>query len=276
MKMAPSPAVQPQIASMRWLFVIAGILAGIAGIQLFVLSEQTDRYFAWTIVPPLMAAFLGAAFWTGALGVFLAARERTWAGARSIFLGAGVFTLLILITTLLHLDRFHLKAADGPAIGFALVWLAVYIGLPPVMVVLLLRQMRAPGTAPARGAPLAPWQRAALALVTLGIVAVSAGLFLAPQGVLSLWPWNLTPLTARVVASVLMTMATLIGVLAWENDRSRLKISLIGLVVGALLESIALARYLGEAHWERPAAWLYVLSLLALFVVGFAGLLGRR
>lgn len=69
--------IQRQRASMRWLLIVAALLAFIAGIQLYVLSEHTDRYFAWTISSPLTAAFIGASFWTGALAVSLALREGT-------------------------------------------------------------------------------------------------------------------------------------------------------------------------------------------------------
>jgi hypothetical protein len=41
------------------LLAIASVLVAVAGFQLFVLSEHTDRYFAWTI-EPLSAAMLGA------------------------------------------------------------------------------------------------------------------------------------------------------------------------------------------------------------------------
>lgn len=35
----------------------------IAGVQLFLLSEQTETYFAWTFAAPLSAAFMGAGYW---------------------------------------------------------------------------------------------------------------------------------------------------------------------------------------------------------------------
>jgi hypothetical protein len=44
---------------MRGLLLAAGALVFLAGFQLFILTEQTDLYFAWTIQPPLTAAFLG-------------------------------------------------------------------------------------------------------------------------------------------------------------------------------------------------------------------------
>src|SRR5438552_2199911 len=41
---------------MRRLLLVAGTLVFIAGTQLYVLSEQTSRFFAWTVDPPLAAA----------------------------------------------------------------------------------------------------------------------------------------------------------------------------------------------------------------------------
>lgn len=70
-------------------------------------------------------------------------------------MSAGVFTLLVLLTSLLHLDRFHLRAAastsasattgGGLPVFFAIVWLAVYIGLPPAMLLAWWWQQRTPG-----------------------------------------------------------------------------------------------------------------------------------
>jgi hypothetical protein len=54
--------------TMRRMLYIAATLVFIAGIQLFVLTEHTDRFFAWTIGVPLTAAFLGAGYWANARG----------------------------------------------------------------------------------------------------------------------------------------------------------------------------------------------------------------
>ena len=45
---------------MRALLAVAAVLVFLAGTQLFVFSTRTARYFAWTIDPPMTAAFLGA------------------------------------------------------------------------------------------------------------------------------------------------------------------------------------------------------------------------
>jgi hypothetical protein len=50
-------------AGLRWFFGVSAVLAAVAGFQLFVGATETDRFFSWTIDPPLTAAFLGAAYW---------------------------------------------------------------------------------------------------------------------------------------------------------------------------------------------------------------------
>jgi hypothetical protein len=55
------------------------ILVFLVGVQLFILTERTDRYFAWTVEPPLTAAALGGAYWASSIMELLASRQPTWA-----------------------------------------------------------------------------------------------------------------------------------------------------------------------------------------------------
>ena len=146
--------VQEVTASMRvWLW-IDSLLVFVTGIQCFVLSEHTARFFAWTINPPLTAAFLGASYWAAFPFVFLSARERVWARCRVALYGVFTFTAVTLAATLLHLDRFHLGSAEPLARAAAWAWMLVYVLVPPSLLVLLLIQWRRPGGDPARHAPL--------------------------------------------------------------------------------------------------------------------------
>jgi hypothetical protein len=56
---------------MRALLVAFSVLTALAVGALFVLSTATDRYFAWTIEPPLTAALLGAGYAAGCVLVVL-------------------------------------------------------------------------------------------------------------------------------------------------------------------------------------------------------------
>src|SRR5438477_11787365 len=136
---ASVPGVRPLTRPMRWLLYAASTLVFLAGLQLSFLTEQTDTYFAWTIAPPLTAAFLGAAYWASCMLELLCARERTWARARLAVPAVLVFTTLMLVATLLHLDRFHLASPLPVARGVTWAWLAIFVGVRPIGVVLRLR-----------------------------------------------------------------------------------------------------------------------------------------
>jgi len=68
---------------LRWFFGASAVLAAIAGAELFLGASDTDRFFSWTIDPPLTAAFMGAAYWAAMVLLAWAARQRSWARART-------------------------------------------------------------------------------------------------------------------------------------------------------------------------------------------------
>src|SRR5260370_37479111 len=90
-----------------WLIAVSALLLGVS-LSLLVLTEQTDRFFAWTISPPLTAAFLGAGYAASCVFQLLAARQRLCIHARIAPQGALIFTSLSFLAPLFHLHRFHL------------------------------------------------------------------------------------------------------------------------------------------------------------------------
>lgn len=206
MTSAPLTA-RPLVGGLRWLLVVETGVVFLAGIPLFLGSDQTDQYFAWTIKPPLTAAFLGALYWASVPLVLLSSRERLWARARIAVPAVLVFTALGLLATLLHLDRFHLSSTILVARGVAWAWLAIYVLVPPITLTLLVGQLRRPGADPPRQAPLPQWMRALLAMQAAVMLAFGVALFLMPEATSPLWPWALTPLTAPAVAAWLVGLA---------------------------------------------------------------------
>ena len=68
----------PLTRELRVLLALFAALALVAGFLLFPLAAETDRFFSWTIKPPLTAAFLGAAYWAAFVLFGWAARQATW------------------------------------------------------------------------------------------------------------------------------------------------------------------------------------------------------
>jgi hypothetical protein len=268
----PQPAtVRQTTVGMRRMLLTASVLVFIVGIQLFILSEYTDQFFAWTIDPPLTAAFLGAAYWASFAMEFFAARRRVWAHARIAVPAVLIFTALTLLVTLLHLGRFHLNHPNLITRGAAWAWLIVYAVVPPLMSVLLVLQLRAPGGDPPRESALPGWLRGMLAVHALVMIPLGLALLLAPNPTLGLWPWQLTELTGRAIGAWSLALGVAAAHSIWENDWARVQVATISYTIFGVFELIALARYAGSVDWSRPAAWLYVLFLVSVLVVGVYG-----
>lgn len=268
---AARAAVRPTSAGMRWMLLAASALVFIVGIQLYILTEHTDRFFAWTIASPLTAAFLGGGYWASFAMELLAARRRVWADARIAVPAVLIFTSLMLLVTLLHLDRFHLYHLSLLTRGAAWAWLLVYAVVPLLMGVLLIEQLRMPSGDPPRTAPLPSGVHGILRIHALIMVVLGLGLLLAPTTVAVVWPWPLTPLTGRAIGAWLLALGVAAAHASWENDWRRVQVATLSYTVFGALQLLALARYPDEMQWSRPAAWLYVLFLLSVLGLGVYG-----
>lgn len=274
---AGAGGLRPVTPGLRRLFAVAGALVLVVGTSLFFFPDRTDRNFAWTIATPLTAAFLGAGYLAAVVLEWVTARERVWARARLAVSPVLVFTCLTLVVTLVHRDRFHF----GPAHPFVTrlgtwLWTAIYVTVPVVMVVLLVRQRRAAGADPPRDRPLPAWMRIALggqgALLLVGGVA----LLVAPLEMEWLWPWPITALTGRAMAAWLVGIGVgMVHALA-ENDLGRVRVGGVSNVAIALLQLMALARYPDDVTSVAGAS-VYVLFLALMLGVGVSILaLDRR
>jgi hypothetical protein len=258
--------------------VMLGAFSGLtvlAFVALFILAETTRSTFAWTIEPPLTAAFLGAGYGAGSVLVLLSLREREWANVRVPFLTIFTFVVLTLVATLLHVNKMHFDD-DFRGLGLlakaaAWFWLAVYVVIPVAMLVLLVRQEHAPGgdLPPRHRVPLV--LRLALAVESLALLVVGALLFTDPTTAPSVWPWPLTPFTAGVVGAWLIAFGLATALAAVAGDLRRLRTATIAYTVFGALVLVSVLRFTGTVAWERPLAWLFVAFAAAVVVTGAAG-----
>ncbi|HMO57809.1 MAG TPA: hypothetical protein PKA05_08480 [Roseiflexaceae bacterium] len=263
--------VQQTSVPMQRMLYIAGLLVFLVGIQLFILSEQTAQFFAWTINPPLTAAFLGAAYWASCAIEIAAARQVSWARARIAVPSVLIFTTLTLIVSLVHLDRFHLGSDDLPARTAAWVWLAVYALVPPALALLLLRQLRLPGTDLPRIAPMPAWVIMILGTHAVLLILIGLGLLIDPLTTRQLWPWELTPLTGRAIGAWALALGIAATHTIAENDWPRVHVATISYTVFGILEVIALARYPASFFWNTPQGWIFLIFLASVLLVGIYG-----
>lgn len=260
--------IKPTSNGMKWLLRVAGFLVLLAGFQLFILTEYTDLYFAWTIQPFITAAFLGGGYFSSFLIEILASRRTQWAEARIAVPAVFTFTSLTLVATILHLDRFHFNSTSVIAQGAAWFWLAIYGIVPPLMLVMWYRQSRVPGDEPQRTSRLPASVRLVLLIQSLIMLAWGIGLFALPALFAPSWPWKLTPLTSRAIGAWLIGIGVFAAHSVAENEYARIKVGMIGYLAFGLLEIITILRYPGNFNWMGWSTWLYVTLIVSTMLVG--------
>jgi hypothetical protein len=237
------------------------------GLSLFVFPAETETLFAWTIEPPLTAAFLGASYWASTTLAAACARERDWVRARAFaapYLIAGV---VLLVVTFVHIDRFHMDAVTGWA------WLVLYAIFPPAVVLLLLRQVAVPGDEPPRDAPMPRALVLAHGVFGGALAVLGAALVIAPTTADALWPWPLTPLTGRAIGTFVLAQGVLALAVCREHDWGRVRPAMLQQLVVGALQLGALARFSGTFDWDAAGAWIYLGAVLAVLAAGAYGTL---
>jgi hypothetical protein len=253
----------------RVLLGLFAVLTALAVGALFVRAEHTEESFAWTIDPAATAAFLGACYASGTVLVVLSWLGGSWARTRIPLVTILTFTALTLVATLVHLDRFHL-AADGALARFAAwFWLAVYVVVPIGMAVVLVVQERRALPAE-RQRPVPAWLLGLLAVEGLVLLGVGVALYLAPATAEVLWPWTLTPLTARAVGSWLVAYGVAAALLVRAGDLDLLRVPALAYAVLGVLQLVVAGRFADHLRWQAPSAALFLIMATAVAATGIA------
>jgi hypothetical protein len=246
-----------------WLAV--EVLFGVAAVLAIGLAPaNTKTNFAWPIQPVVMAAVLGGFYITSAPLFVLPLLAKRWEMIRVMILPTALFSTAQLVATFLHWDRFSVGT-----IPFY-VWFASYLLPPPIFVSAYLRHQRQAASRPAASDdPLPVWLSWLLVICGSGLTIGAILVFIFPALLIPVFPWQLTPLTARSLCAWLMAVGTIMLSMSRENDRTRTRLAtpMFILLLPALL--VQMIRYADEVNWSNPVLWL---SLILFAVIGFCGL----
>ena len=180
------------------------VLAALNGLFLYLLPGRADTDYAWSIVPAVNAAFIGAGFLAGTLatGLVLAYATR-WRSFSTLPVALWVLASSLLAATIIHNDRFKFDYVP------TWVWTFVYAAVPLAVPYLVLRQRRNADPEPAADRRLLPL-RVLSAILGVGLLAGAIALFAAPVELGQHWLWALTPLLGRAVAAWYALFGTLL------------------------------------------------------------------
>ena len=252
----------------RALAVLVAPVLLAAFVLLFGFPGRTDQLWAWTIRPTMTAMLMGSGYLSGVLYFVGVYRARSWRSVGVMFLPITVFVVFMALATLLHWDRF---AHAHPS---AWAWIALYAVTPVVLPWVWWRNRRHdPGARPGE-ARFAPGLRLAFGLLgALGLIAVVVA-FVRPALLIEVWPWTLTPLTARVVLGWYALPAALFVGLAVDGRLEAVQLTLRSAVLGIAFVLASTARAWGEFDPGTPARWLFV-GFFVLLLVAFVAILRR-
>jgi len=248
----------------HWASLVVFLILVPALVILWGMPGRTEDAWAWTIEPDLTPIFMGAGYGAGAyffLRTFLS--DRFPPSAAGIF-GAAFFASLMLVATLVHWDRFN--HGDAPLIG-ALVfygWVAVYILSPVIVFALWWFNRRTDSGEPAPGEAIVPeGVRRAARVVAGGAFATAALLYLVPDAAIDIWPWQLTPLTSRVIGSFTAQVGVGALILSFDRRWSAWRLIVQTFFVATALLLIGAARAWDDFDTGNALTYVYIGSLLA-------------
>lgn len=222
---------------------------------------DTGHLFAWHIQPDLTGMVLASAYLGGAYFFARAAAARAWHTIKAGFVSICLFATLMGVSTVVHWDKF-----THGSVAFWL-WALLYFTTPLLVLWTWLNNRNHDRPAAADEPllhPVTTW-----IIATVGMLAVATGVFLyiAPTSAISIWPWALTPLTARVLGAVFcLGLAGAAAPLDRRWSTARLPLQVAGVMVVLML--VAGIREHSSFDSTNPLTWLMAAGFVAVLMGG--------
>jgi hypothetical protein len=241
------------------IFIIPFLI--VAWAILYLLPERSGELFAWPIKPSMTAMMLGAAYLGGVYFFARVAIAKQWHTIKVGFPPVIVFASLLGLATFLHWDRF-----TRDHISF-FTWTALYVSTPfLVFGTWWFNRRTDPHTPDAAEVIIPQWLRWILGGIGAVTLIISLLLFLIPSAMIAVWPWTLTPLTARV-AGAMFALPGLVGLgIAFDQRWSAARIILQAQAISIAFILIAAIRSWSDFNPVNLATWFFVGGLGALLV----------
>jgi hypothetical protein len=246
----------------RIAFWALAVLTVIFGPLLYFYPGGTAQYWAWEIQPEMSAVWVGAGYTFGAMAIWTLLLIGRFPKLLVAVLATWPFSCVMLIATLIHLDRFFVDR-----IGFW-VWFAIYLGLPfglPIAWWLNKNYAIPPQPNELRFSKNIIYIASLVSIVFFGLAIV---LIFNPSFSASFWPWNLTPLMSRVVGGWILFLAMAALSLLFERRYIAYREFIPEAGIWALL-LIGGWRYSDQFDFSRPAAYVFFGALILLTVLMF-------
>ena len=249
------------LSETRWVAGLVIPFLVVAFIILYIFPDQTGMLFAWKIQPSMSAMMLGSAYAGGIYFFTGVLRSRQWHKVKVGFLPVIAFASLLGIATILHWDKFNHSHVSFFA------WAGLYFTTPFIVSFVWLRNRKQDAGNSGEQDTIIPytWRLIMGAFGSITLV-ISLFLFLQPGMLISLWPWTLTPLTARVMGAM-FALPGLVGLgIALDKRWDAAILILQSQGFSILLILIASILSSQDYDWAYGGSWLFVGGLGLMLV----------
>lgn len=227
----------------RAYFALVGLFALWVGVWGYFVPTEVVRALPWP-VPGLHARFIAAMYLAGLLAMGLALTAKTLAEVRIPLALAAVWTGMLLLVSMLHLEAFDFAK---PQVWF---WMGAY-AVFPLWGAWLYFGKGASATATRR--PADP----VLAAIGAVCLLIAAGLLALPAQMIAAWPWKLPPLLASIYAGPFVAWGVAAFMLAREARPEARRIVLASMLAFALLALVASFLHLPLFSFAATSAWVW-------------------
>ncbi len=239
-----------------WVALLVAPILLAAGVILTLFPGDTEALWAWPMGPEMTSLAVGGGYAAGAVLFLRSLRAGAWHRISVVFLVAAVLTVGLLGATLLHWELF----SHGHVSFWA--WLVVYLITPVLLPTVWILNRRYDPGAPAPGTPLVPrWVRRTVGAVGVVQIIVALSFYARPEVGMALWPWELTPLTTRTLASFLAFIGAMWLAFLFEARWSALRLHVESATLGLALVAVGALRA-GADFTAGPAATAVFVALL--------------
>lgn len=224
--------------------------------------------FAWPVVPPLTAMFIGASFLVRAfIGLHLLI-QKDWYRLRWQVWGNLGFLAVIFVATFWHIDEMNWSSN----LLVAHIWVLAY-AIEPLLLFLL---------EPREPEANAPWPTELLegqihrylkrlsATIFVVLIILAALFFINPEFANTRWPWPLDPFDARIMAAFMVLPALFALKVYFVDDWAEAKLAVLGIIIqGAVLSVLWLFTFSQMLEKNRGVYGITIITFTILFALSY-------
>ncbi|CAN5819718.1 hypothetical protein BH23CHL2_BH23CHL2_34400 [soil metagenome] len=250
--------------------IVAATLAPfliLAFLILYFMPENTGEHFAWAINPEMTPMIMGSGYVAGAYYFLRMAAGKQWHRLGVPLPAVSVFASIMAILTVIHWDLFN-----HDHLAFIL-WVILYAIAPPLVFGLWFWNRGTDPNMRQKSDPAVPALiRTALLVAGVVSLATAVWMFFLPDSAIDIWPWQLSPLTARIMSGWIALGGTAAVLLARDSRWSAWRIPFETTLIWAALVAIAIVRAESNFDWGSASSWLFV-AIVGLWLASFAAVI---